>query len=290
MIKGRAKEIARISGVPAVAVVRCPRWRTRRKRTDNSGRHRSTIISAVSALISAVSLSLAGSLGGLLCASLLLLLPASRRNRLVPWLVSYAVGALLGVALMALLPEALELKSAPHVFGTLLAGILGFFVLEKAVLWRHCHTDSCEVHGVSASLVLVGGAFHNFVDGAMIGAAVLTSVPLGISTAAAVAAHEVPQEIGDFAVLLHAGYSRGKALALNILSGMASVAGAVVSVLLVDVLPGMLPYLLAVAAASFLYVAMSDLIPDLHNRGPSGTIAVRQVVLIGAGMATVLLL
>ena len=127
------------------------------------------------------------------------------------------MGALLGVALMALLPEALELRSAPQVFGTLLAGILGFFVLEKAVLWRHCHTDTCEVHGVSASLVLIGGAVHNFVDGAMIGAAVLTSVPLGISTAAAVAAHEVPQEIGDFAVLLHAGYSRSRALALNVL-------------------------------------------------------------------------
>ncbi len=182
---------------------------------------------SVSPLLSAVALSLAGSLGGLLCASLLLLLPASQRARLVPWLVSYAVGALLGVALMALLPEALELRSAPQVFGTLLAGILGFFVLEKAVLWRHCHTDTCEVHGVSASLVLIGGAVHNFVDGAMIGAAVLTSVPLGISTAAAVAAHEVPQEIGDFAVLLHAGYSRGRALALNVLCGLASVAGAV---------------------------------------------------------------
>ncbi len=248
------------------------------------------MIPPVSPLLSAVSLSLAGSLGGLLCASLLLLLPTSQRARLVPWLVSYAVGALLGVALMALLPEALELRSAPQVFGTLLAGILGFFVLEKAVLWRHCHTDTCEVHGVSASLVLIGGAVHNFVDGAMIGAAVLTSVPLGISTAAAVAAHEVPQEIGDFAVLLHAGYSRGRALALNILCGLASVAGAVGAVLLVNVLPGMLPYLLAVAASSFLYVAMSDLIPDLHHRGPSGAVAIRQVVLIGLGMATVLLL
>jgi zinc and cadmium transporter len=245
---------------------------------------------SVSPLLSAVALSLAGSLGGLLCASLLLLLPTSRRARLVPWLVSYAVGALLGVALMALLPEALELRPAPQVFGTLLAGILGFFVLEKAVLWRHCHTDTCEVHGISASLVLIGGAVHNFVDGAMIGAAVVTSLPLGISTAAAVAAHEVPQEIGDFAVLLHAGYSRSRALALNVLCGLASVAGAAAAVLLVNVLPGLLPYLLAVAASSFLYVAMSDLIPDLHHRGPSGAVAVRQVVLIGLGMATVLLL
>lgn len=245
---------------------------------------------AVNPLASAVGLSMAGSLGGLLCASLLLLLSPKIRVRLVPWLVSYAVGALLGVALMALLPEALEIQSAPRVFGTLLAGILGFFVLEKAVLWRHCHSDACQVHGVSASLVLIGGAFHNFVDGAMIGAAVLTSMPLGISTAAAVAAHEVPQEISDFAVLLHAGYTRGKALLLNLLCGLASVVGALVAVLLVDVVPGMLPYLLALAAASFLYVAMSDLIPDLHDRSPSGTAAIRQVVLIGLGMATVLLL
>jgi zinc and cadmium transporter len=244
----------------------------------------------VSPLLSAIGLSIAGSLGGLFCAALLLLLPSATRSRLVPSLVSYAVGALLGVALMMLLPEALTLQSSPHVFGTLLVGILVFFVLEKLVLWRHCHTDECEVHGVSAPLVLVGGAVHNFVDGAMIGAAVLTSMPLGISTAAAVAAHEVPQEIGDFAVLLHAGYTRAQALALNVLSALSSVAGAVAAVLLVDRLPGMLPYLLAVASSSFLYVAMSDLIPDLHQRGPSGGVAVRQVLLVGLGMATVLLL
>lgn len=244
----------------------------------------------MSSLVSAVGLSVAGSLGGLLCASLLLWLPIRHRTRVVPWLVSYAVGALLGVALLALLPEAIGLKPPIQVLGTLLVGILAFFVLEKAVLWRHCHTDTCEVHGVSASLVLVGGAFHNFVDGAIIGAAVLTSLPLGISTAAAVAAHEVPTEIGDFAVLLHAGYSRRKALALNVLCGLASVVGAVAAVLMVDVIPDLLPYLLAVAASSFLYVAMSDLIPDLHHRSPTGAAAIRQVLLIGLGMGTVVFL
>jgi len=235
-------------------------------------------------------LSILGSLGGLLCAALLLLLPASTRSRLVPGLVSYAVGALLGVSLMAMLPEALTSAPAPRVFGTLLAGILGFFVLEKLVLWRHCHSDECEVHGASASLVLIGGAVHNFVDGAVIGAALLTSVPLGISTAAAVAAHEVPSEIGDFAVLLHAGYSRTRALALNILCALASVAGAIGAVLLVDVVPNLLPYLLALASSSFLYVAMSDLIPDLHDRGRTGFAAIRQVVFVALGMGTVMLL
>ncbi len=244
----------------------------------------------MSTLLGATGLSLAGSLGGLLAAAFLLLLPAATRTRLVPPLVSYAVGALLGVALMELLPEAITLTSARRVFGTLLAGILFFFVLEKFLLWRHCHSDSCEVHGSSATMVLIGGAVHNFIDGAMIGAALVTSVTLGVSAAVAVAAHEVPHEIGDFAVLLHAGYSRRRALALNILCGLASAVGAAGAVLLVDVVPDLLPYMLALASASFLYVALSDLVPDLHSHGPTGAIAIRQVLLVGLGMATVLLL
>jgi len=176
------------------------------------------------------------------------------------------------------------------VFGTLLAGILLFFVLEKALLWRHCHSEHCEVHGSSGPLVLIGGAVHNFIDGAMIGASLMTSFSLGVSAAVAVAAHEVPHEIGDFAVLLHAGYSRRRALMLNVLSGVASVAGAIGAVLLVDVLPGLLPFLLALAASSFLYVALSDLVPDLHTQGPTGASAIRQVVLIALGMATAMLL
>ncbi len=241
-------------------------------------------------LATALGLSLLGSCGGLLVASTLVSFPSHVRDRLVPWLVSYAVGALLGVALMELLPEAITLTSARRVFGTLLAGILFFFVLEKFLLWRHCHSDSCEVHGSSATMVLIGGAVHNFIDGAMIGAALVTSVTLGVSAAVAVAAHEVPHEIGDFAVLLHAGYSRRRALALNILCGLASAVGAAGAVLLVDVVPDLLPYMLALASASFLYVALSDLVPDLHSHGPTGAIAIRQVLLVGLGMATVLLL
>ena len=181
----------------------------------------------MSILLAAVGLSLLGSLGGLLLAALLLLFPDSVRTKLLPWLVSYAVGTLLGVALLALLPEALEQLPSTRVFEAVLAGILLFFVLEKLVLWRHCHTDACEVHGAAASLVLIGDAFHNFVDGAMIGTAVVTSIPLGVSTAIAVATHEVPQEVGDFAVLLHSGYSRTRAFVLNILSGLSALAGTV---------------------------------------------------------------
>lgn len=243
----------------------------------------------MSPVLAAIGLSLLGSLGGLVLASGLLLFPEHVRLKLVPWLVSYAIGALLAVALLALLPEALELRPASFVFGTLLAGILLFFVLEKAVLWRHCHTNACEVHGTAASIVVIGDAVHNFVDGAMIGAAVMTSLPLGVSTALAVAAHEVPQEVGDFAILLHAGYTRGRALTLNVASGAAGMAGALLAVLLASVVPAILPTLLCIAAASFLYIAMADLIPDLHSGRIEGS-AFRQLALVALGIVTILAL
>jgi zinc and cadmium transporter len=237
-------------------------------------------------LATALGLSLLGSCGGLLVASSLLLFGDDMRARLVPWLVSYAVGALLGVALLALLPDALKELDAKAVLGTLLAGILAFFVLEKLVLLRHCHTDDCHVHGATAPLVIMGDAFHNFLDGAIVCAAVLTSVPLGVNTAVAVAAHEIPQEVGDVAILLAAGYSRTGALILNVVSGIAGLAGALVTYLAVGVIPGLRPYVLAFSSASLLYIAMSDLIPDLH-RGQIDRNGVRQVALIAAGIATV---
>lgn len=239
-------------------------------------------------LATALGLSLLGSCGGLLVASSLILFPADLRSRLVPWLVSYAVGALLGVALLALLPEALTLLAPPAVFGTLLAGILLFFTLEKLVLLRHCHTDECEVHGATAPLLFIGDAFHNFIDGAIICAAVMTSVPLGINTAIAVAAHEIPQEVGDVAILLASGYSRGQALMLNIVSGGSGILGAVVAYAAVQVIPSIRPYVLAMSAASLLYIAMSDLIPDLH-RGAIDRNSPRQVLLIAAGIGTIVL-
>jgi len=239
-------------------------------------------------LAAALGLSLLGSCGGLLVASSLVFFPAPLQKRLVPWLVSYAVGALLGVALLQLLPEALTLLPAPAVFGTLLAGILAFFALEKLVLLRHCHTDECHVHGAAASLVFIGDAFHNFLDGAIISAAVMTSIPLGINTAIAVAAHEIPQEVGDVAILLAAGYSRGRALMLNVVTGGSSLFGALAAFGAVEIIPGIRPYFLAVSSASLLYIAMSDLIPDLH-RGEIDANAARQVLLIAAGIGTVLL-
>ena len=164
----------------------------------------------------AVGLTLVGSLGGVLVASALLSFNDRIRLTIVPWLVSYAVGTLLGVALLVLLPEALAHLSARTVLASLLGGIMLFFLLEKLVLWRHCHTHDCEAHGMAAPMVIIGDAFHNFLDGVVIGTAVRTSIPLGVSTALAVAAHEIPQELGDVAILLNAGYTRRKALILNL--------------------------------------------------------------------------
>ena len=238
----------------------------------------------------AVGLSVLGSAGGLLTASTFLLLGDQIRVRLVPWLISYAVGTLLGVALLALLPEALEHIKPVPAFTTLLAGVLAFFLLEKFVLWRHCHdTHECEVHTSSAaSLVIIGDAFHTFVDGAVIAAAVLTSVPLGITTALAVATHEIPQEVGDVAILLRAGFSRWRAFTLNLLAGVGGVLGAIGMLLASEWIPNLLPYVLSFAAGNFLYIAMSDLIPDLHRGVEGGPI--RQLLLIVAGVATISLL
>jgi zinc and cadmium transporter len=241
----------------------------------------------VSTFLIVLGLSLLGGLGGLLVASGVLLIKDPARARLIPWLVSYAVGALLGASMLEILPKALEQLAPTQVFTTLLVGILLFFVLEKLVLWRHCHTHDCEVHDGAVLPVVIGDGFHNFVDGAVIAAATMTSVPLGITTAMAVTAHEIPQEVGDFAILLHAGYSRGQALMLNVVSALASVVGAVAAFLAFDRLPLLLPYFLALSAASFLYVAMADLIPGLH-RGRTDASSLRQIILIAAGVLTML--
>jgi zinc and cadmium transporter len=241
----------------------------------------------VPSLAVALGLSVLGSVGGLIVASSLLLFTDSLRTRLIPWLISYAVGALLGVALLALLPEALETLDPITTFETLLLGILLFFMLEKLVLLRHCHTDECHVHGAAAPLVLLGDAFHNFIDGATICTAVMTSVPLGVNTAIAVAAHEIPQEVGDFAILLAAGYSRRRAMLLNLLSGLSGIGGALLAYVAVEFMPSIKPYVLALSSASLLYIAMSDLIPDLH-RGQADRNSFRQTALIAAGILTVL--
>lgn len=226
-----------------------------------------------------------------------LLLPEARRNRIVPHLVSFATGALLGAALLALLPHAIE-SAGPggtHGIGIALAGgIIAFFMLEKMVLWRHCHADPCEAHApqerhrarASATLILWGDGFHNTLDGVLIAAAFMTDLHLGIVTAIAVFTHEIPQEVGDLAILLHGGMSRRRAMVLNIAVSLTSVAGAVLAYYLLARAMQALPYALAVAAASFLYVAVADLIPGLHRRVDART-SVQQVLLIAIGILVI---
>ncbi len=241
-------------------------------------------------IIAALGLSALGSAGGVLLASVFLLAGEERRSRVLPSLISYAVGTLLGAALLGLLPEALETRRPPVVFASLLVGIFTFFVLEKLVLWRHCHEPAgCQVHRSTATLVVVGDAFHALVDGAVIAAAVMVSLPLGITTALAIAAHEVPQQVGDVAILLAAGFSRFRAFALNLIAGLSAVIGAALMLIFAAATPTLLGYVLGFAAGNFLYIAMADLIPHLH-RGMEDVSAVRQVVMIAAGIATIVAL
>jgi zinc and cadmium transporter len=245
---------------------------------------------------------LATTIGGLLSAAIassFVLLPERRRARLLPHLISFATGAMLAAALLGLLPEAVARAGADHVGGigaALLSGIGLFFVLEKLVLWRHCHTDDCEGHGPTDAhreraagwLVLIGDSVHNAFDGVLIAAAFLTDLRLGLVTTIAITAHEIPQELGDMAVLLHSGMKPGRALLFNLLSGFASVLGALVGWFALRGALQVLPYATAVAAASLIYVAVADLIPGLHKRvDPRGS--VMQVLLIGAGVIVILL-
>lgn len=233
-----------------------------------------------------IGFSLLGSVGAVAGAALVLLFPDGIRKTLVPGLVSYATGTLLGAAFLGMIPAGLEQAPANAVMATVLAGMVLFFVLEKLVLWRHCHDSECEVHGRAAPLILIGDAFHNFVDGAVIAAAFLTSIPLGIAASLAVVAHEVPQEVGDFAILLDSGYGRTKALLLNGLSSMATLPGAVAAYFWLGETREAVPYILALSAASFIYIATADLILGLHRQA-SAAASVRQFVLLLAGIGTI---
>lgn len=218
-------------------------------------------------------------------------------------LVSFAVGALLGAVFLELLPHALEEGKAESVMITVLIGLLAFFLLEKLVLWRHAHgheehrpdEDESEhdhamhahaEHGRPGLMILIGNAVHNFCDGVVIAAAFLASPGLGIATTLAIVAHAVPQQVGDFAVLIHSGFTRARAFAFNVTAGLATVIGALAGYYALADMQQMLPTALAIASASLLYVAVADLIPSLHRR-PEPIETAKQMLSIGMGIAVI---
>ena len=252
-----------------------------------------------------VYISAASLIGGLLSVGLAALVSFATRAHWVNSLISFAIGALLGAAFLEVLPHAFgNSTNIQGTAATVLGGILAFFVLEKLVLWRHCHVEDCEVHGPhegehahahaqpqhdhgrSGLMILVGDSFHNFVDGVLIAAAFMESTALGVVTSTAVIAHEIPQEVGDFLILLHSGYTKARAFVLNLLSSLMMVVGAIGAYFALQWVGEWVNTLLALAAASMIYVAVADLIPGLHKR-PELAATAQQVLLILLGIACV---
>jgi len=274
--------------------------------------------------------------GGLLSVSLAAVFALNLRTAWIPMLVSYAIGAMLGAVFLEILPHAFEeATSVESISATLLFGLLLFFVLEKLVIWRHCHGDHCEVHAIhneancpdvqhgssvqeggakfrpvksqshapsitqshshvhshhdsgrSGMMIMIGDTFHNFVDGVLIAAAFLVDVKLGMVTALAIISHEIPQEVGDFLILLHSGYSKKQAFIFNLVSSLATLIGGLIAYFALQFVMSWIPYILGLAAASMLYVAVADLIPSLHKRTELKA-TISQVSLISLGVATI---
>jgi zinc and cadmium transporter len=237
--------------------------------------------------------------GGVLSVVFAAMVTVQLLARIVRHMVSLSVGILLGTALLHVLPEAFESQAGAHaLFATLLGGLLFFFLLEKAELYRHGHHHEGDGHehhhhydeqqaGRGGWSVLVGDSIHNFCDGVIIAAAFLADARLGVLTALAIVAHEIPQEVGDFIVLLNAGFSRARALLFNALSGLAAVAGGVLGYFVVGPWQDLFPYLLVIAASSFVYIAVADLLPQLQRPLPLRE-TLSQVAWIAAGLLLVL--
>jgi zinc and cadmium transporter len=218
----------------------------------------------------------------------------------VPRMVSFAVGAMLAAAFMHLLPEAImQGGNIQALFAVTLGGLLAFFLLEKFAIWRHghnhpaaSHEHAAHAHGSSGhplgTMIVIGDGFHNFVDGVLIAAAFLVDVRIGLATTLAIIAHEIPQEIGDFLVLLHAGYTRARALLLNVFSSLAGLIGGITGYFALDYAYELTPYVLALAGSSFIYIAVADLIPHLQ-RATGARTAMWQIALIAAGIGVIAL-
>ena len=230
-----------------------------------------------------------GSICSVGLAGLLLLINGKRLRIVTGVLILYALGTLLGAAFFGMIPNALLRLPGAAVLATVLSGIILFYVLEKFALWRHCHEQPCDIHTRAGTMILIGDSVHNFVDGVAIAAAFAGSVPLGIATSVAVIAHEVPQEVGDFAILLESGYSRSRALWFNTLSSLAALPGAVMTFFLLPVIQWLVPYLLSMSAASFIYIALADLVPGRRATGGPRSLA-WELPLVALGIGTIVAL
>jgi zinc and cadmium transporter len=221
---------------------------------------------------------------------LVLWLKTSQLNKILLYLVSFSVGGLFGDAFIHLIPEAIEESG----FGTsvsvlILFGILSSFIVEKFLQWRHCHIPTSAEHPHSfAYMNLFGDAVHNLIDGLIVGGSYLASIPVGVSTTLAVIFHEIPQELGDFGVLIHGGFNKTKALRFNFLTALTAVLGAVIALVLGAALEGFIPLLIPFAAGNFIYIAGSDLIPELRKDKPDPKKAALQVISITLGVAIML--
>ncbi len=243
--------------------------------------------------------------GGLLSFTIVTIVALNTKTHLISHLVSFAVGAMLGAVFLEILPHAFQLtQNIKMTTFIVLFGILLFFVLEKLLLWRHCHGDHCEVHevtsgeddfknykylhdeGRSGSMIMVGDLFHNFVDGILISSAFMVSISLGIVTAIAIIAHEIPQEVGNFLILLHSGYKKKTALIFNLTASFSTVLGGVLAYFILESMMDWVPFILALAASSMIYVSIADLIPGLHKKTELRS-TILQVILILLGVASI---
>ena len=230
--------------------------------------------------------TLLGSVASILLAASLLLFKGKRLAVFSAALIPYAIGTLLGAAFFGMIPHALQDADSGSVLPAVLAGLLLFYLIEKIALWRHCHNQPCDFHSRAGTLILIGDSLHNFVDGVAIAAAFAASTPLGIATSVAIIAHEVPQEVGDFAILLESGYTRSRALLFNLLSSLSALVGAVLTYFLLPVVESWTPYLLSISAASFIYIALADLVPGRRSDGGLRSL-LWELPLISLGIATI---
>ena len=236
-------------------------------------------------LVWIILFSIFGSVGALSIAAFFVILGDNLQKMLIPILIAFATGVLLTVAFLGLIPEAIEEVGEPHlIMPFILGGILFFFLLEKIVIWRNCRDKSCEVHShASGPIILIGDSLHNLTDGVVIAAAFLTEFNIGLVAGLTIIIHEISHETADFGILIHSGYSKKKAFIYNILSSSTTIPASIVSYFILDSVESVIPFLLAISAASFIYIALSDLTPDLHKHTDFKYV-IRQLVIIIIGI------